>query len=908
MASNIRVVLEIDSKKYIADLKSADSATKSFASGATTASNSVNSSLTKMGNSSDTVTKRILGLRSAIAGLGFAQAVISANRYADSISDIADTTNLTISQVLAFSNAVAQSGGTTQGAQDALLKFGQTIGDAADGSKSAQEAFKAVNVTLTDLRKLSEEDLLAKTIAGIGKMEDASKRIKAQVDLFGKSAKAISFPSLQEKVAVAPTVSPYESAIKAGADAQQSLETNFNNLTNALLKVLEPLNKLAGAITISSQEFEKLIKIVLYAGGAYLLFTKGLAGVTGVMNTVMASLHKGGGALAWLTKQFRYAGTNAALIFVNMEKLVTRTMIGIGAAFGFVNTSAQASLTIFGSLSAIIANVARVLVRMGTAIGIIMAVAEAFEFLEKKIFGTNYVAQGLDIVAQGLEKIALIAGKLLNLPFDLLGKIFFGGKEGGSIGNPLIAIAEKAEQARKVANAISEQERTREERERLGAMNMAGYKTRAGIRANKETPDKRVIKPAIDLSIQLKQLQAISEEYRKQQQLVVGKLDTETRMVGMADEQKQLLQEQTNLALAFQSVQEALIKRRETLKDDEKGLAVAINAELAKNVAQYGQQQAAIVQSVTALQTANLLEKDRLANIERVTEAYEKQQQIQEAIGNFQRSLITAQKDVEFAGAQQKRSPFERQVADIKEQSKKAAQEAATAFSAAFDDGGDGMGAETAKQFADGLAKIYDGYKKIEEQQVAQLNYSKTWSAGWEEAFNAYKENSVESADTAQQAFATFTSGIEDAFVKFVQTGKLSFKDLINSMIADFAKLQAKKAITSLMDMGGGASGGMGSLFGGLGKLFGGFFADGGNPAMGKASIVGERGAELLIPRNASTVVPLEGLGGGGSTNVTYNINANDAQSFKQMLAREPEFLFAVTESGRRNMPTRSRR
>jgi hypothetical protein len=110
------------------------------------------------------------------------------------------------------------------------------------------------------------------------------------------------------------------------------------------------------------------------------------------------------------------------------------------------------------------------------------------------------------------------------------------------------------------------------------------------------------------------------------------------------------------------------------------------------------------------------------------------------------------------------------------------------------------------------------------------------------------------------------------------------------------------------MDMGGGAGGGFGSLFGGIGKLFGGFFADGGNPPIGKASIVGERGAELLIPRNASTVVPLDGLGGGGSTSVTYNINATDAQSFKQMLAREPEFLFAVTESGRRNMPTRSRR
>ena len=398
----------------------------------------------------------------------------------------------------------------------------------------------------------------------------------------------------------------------------------------------------------------------------------------------------------------------------------------------------------------------------------------------------------------------------------------------------------------------------------------------------------------------------MTAEYEKSRLSVLNRLDLETQLVGKSEEEKQLLQEQRNLALEYQNAQEALIKRRETLGKEEKYLAGVINEQIKKNADGYAKQAEELTKTVTAQQTANLLEKDRLANIERITQAYERQQKIQEAVGNFQRSLITQQKDTEFQGAQQKRSPFERQVADIKEQSKKAAQEAATAFSAAFDDGGDGMGAETAKQFADGLAKIYDGYKKIEEQQVAQLEYSKTWQAGWEEAFNAYKENSQDSADTAKQAFTTFTSGIEDAFVKFVQTGKLSFKDLINSMIADFAKLQAKKALSGLMDMGGGAGGGFGSLFGGIGKLFG--FADGGNPPMGKASIVGERGAELLIPRNASTVVPLEGLGGGGGTSVTYNINATDAASFKQMLAREPEFLFAVTESGRRNMPTRSRR
>jgi len=49
-------------------------------------------------------------------------------------------------------------------------------------------------------------------------------------------------------------------------------------------------------------------------------------------------------------------------------------------------------------------------------------------------------------------------------------------------------------------------------------------------------------------------------------------------------------------------------------------------------------------------------------------------------------------------------------------------------------------------------------------------------------------------------------------------------------------------------------------------------------------------------------------MSGGGVTNVTYNIQAVDASSFRSLVARDPEFIFNVTEQGRRSLPTRSRR
>jgi hypothetical protein len=41
------------------------------------------------------------------------------------------------------------------------------------------------------------------------------------------------------------------------------------------------------------------------------------------------------------------------------------------------------------------------------------------------------------------------------------------------------------------------------------------------------------------------------------------------------------------------------------------------------------------------------------------------------------------------------------------------------------------------------------------------------------------------------------------------------------------------------------------------------------------------------------------------ATNVTYNINAVDAASFKAMIARDPAFIHAVAMQGSKSVPGR---
>ena len=76
--------------------------------------------------------------------------------------------------------------------------------------------------------------------------------------------------------------------------------------------------------------------------------------------------------------------------------------------------------------------------------------------------------------------------------------------------------------------------------------------------------------------------------------------------------------------------------------------------------------------------------------------------------------------------------------------------------------------------------------------------------------------------------------------------------------------------------------------------FFAGFFANGGTIPAGKFGVVGERGAELVA--GPGTVIPMTGMG----QNVTYNIQAVDAASFRALVAREPDFIHAVAQKGAR--------
>jgi hypothetical protein len=177
-------------------------------------------------------------------------------------------------------------------------------------------------------------------------------------------------------------------------------------------------------------------------------------------------------------------------------------------------------------------------------------------------------------------------------------------------------------------------------------------------------------------------------------------------------------------------------------------------------------------------------------------------------------------------------------------------------------------------------------------------NKSREFSTGWKTAFNQYVEDATNAAKQAERIFSKLTQGLEDAFVNFAKTGKLSFKDLLNSIVEDLLRSQIRQLLAQTFSIGGTGGGG-GNIFSSIGKLLG--FANGGIIPTNQPVLVGERGPEILTGAGGRTVIPNNALGGGQS--VTYNINAVDAASFKAMIARDPSFIHAVATQGGRMLP-----
>jgi hypothetical protein len=140
----------------------------------------------------------------------------------------------------------------------------------------------------------------------------------------------------------------------------------------------------------------------------------------------------------------------------------------------------------------------------------------------------------------------------------------------------------------------------------------------------------------------------------------------------------------------------------------------------------------------------------------------------------------------------------------------------------------------------------------------------------WEYAYRLVHKSGVSyTTDLVNVTLNAFRS-MEEAIVNFVMTGKNSFRDFANSVIADLMRIAVHRAIIQPL------AGIVSSIW----PAFGGAKASGG-PVMGGTSyLVGERGPEMFVPSSSGNIVP----GGGG--NVTINVKNESGQPVRAKSSR----------------------
>ncbi|MBR0675013.1 tape measure protein [Roseomonas alkaliterrae] len=147
-----------------------------------------------------------------------------------------------------------------------------------------------------------------------------------------------------------------------------------------------------------------------------------------------------------------------------------------------------------------------------------------------------------------------------------------------------------------------------------------------------------------------------------------------------------------------------------------------------------------------------------------------------------------------------------------------------------------------------------------------------------ERAEERVQRGAERTSDTVRELGLTFSSAFEDAIVKGEK-----FSSVLEGLLQDITRILARKVITE--PLGNAVSAGLSgisfdSLFTDVGSWLGGLFrAEGGPVTAGQPYVVGERGPEWFVPRQAGTVLPNGTTPGGPTIHTSITIDARGADA-----------------------------
>jgi len=900
------------------------------------------------------------GLKTALGALAFGAAIRGAIGFAAAVNDMSSATNVSRESILGLGQALTTNGGQASKATDAVQRFSLTLGNAVEGTRSAQDAFAKIGISLDDLATLDESEILARTIEGLGAISDAGQRAAIQTDIFGKTMAGVNAAGLaQDYRRLADEQQRNAEAVRKAGEAQDKLNAALNRMQLAVLRAVEPLVEAFNRLT--DEQLENLVDAMVKIGAAAVSFVA-LAKTVQLVGATLTAVGTVAGTV-WAVFKSGLAGVVAAWIGFNAKALTSINLIGqLGALFSLKVTS-------FGQLAA----------RLALAFSAIPTILKGF-------------AVALAPFLIPLAKIAAVIAAVIGALY-LLNKLI---KWAFNV-DLVQEFVDKVRSAYQWLRELVGLQRT-DTPTATGAVDPA---IQAAFQQQRELNRQREVVNKL-LEEEKKNIRDITRSYREQFAQSNQQFDLQTRMLRMSEEQRLVEETMAQAQQEYLARIEPLVRRIQELKasgnaNDQAAIPV-LKQGIADITAEYNAQLPVLQQLINARLEEMAIQKEQVRLEELATAATERRLAVEDSIRDI---IINGQKKIQDSYddlALQGLGGIERALKQIEIEERRVAEAARERVAAQFGDND-----------PDGLVRAMDEISRASAEVVrrrqaaarAIAQEQRTFSAGWKRAWAEYRDAARDSSKLAENIFKTATQGMEDAIVNFAKTGKFEWKGMVADMAEQLLRSQIQKSIASIgdllgigdlfggskgsastrgqsatnplyvLDVAGGAGsatsgsnllGSIGSIFGGstpggtpginpnasgsgsifgtignvlgsvgstignvvggvtqavsgvvssisntvssvvsgIGSLFGGFFATGGTIPRGKFGVVGERGPELIS--GPADITPMGNLGG-GVTNVTYNIQAVDAVSFQQLVARDPGFIHAVAMQGARSMP-----
>jgi hypothetical protein len=284
---------------------------------------------------------------------GFVKAAVDTGKLGEELLNLQEKTGISVKALSELKYILSKSGGDLGDVETGMKALSNTMLAASMGTKSAQQSFAMLGLSVQQLMAMSPEERFWAVTNALAGISDESVRAAAAQDVFGKSALNLIPMIDQGTEAIAAQkveaqqlgVSMTESQAKAAAafdDANDKMKASLEGLRvmigTAVMPVLEKLvGKLTDVVTRVSvwvQQNPKLVEtiakvamVILAAGGVLYAFSAMSKAIIAI-NTALIIMQSLSGPSGWAIIAAGAVIATGAIIAMNNELNKTNNLMG----------------------------------------------------------------------------------------------------------------------------------------------------------------------------------------------------------------------------------------------------------------------------------------------------------------------------------------------------------------------------------------------------------------------------------------------------------------------------------------------------------------------------------------------------------------------------------------------------